>query len=214
MNKVKLYRLVLLLSIISNLVVGVIIFVSPDSFTSFAGQPNAFPDTWPRHWGAQLWAINFLYLPGYRDPLKHRWPNWMGIVDPPDVRSILLQSGRRLCSDGNLGRRVGPSAALHIFAGCAKRGACFALITSERDVSNTGCSTRRTHRPLSTYRVFHSAMCVARNDRALRQGAAGRSRSAETIAVSLPPISRTVIGSGEPRRDDVCDHAMSQCIRM
>ena len=80
MNKVKLYRLVLLLSIISNLVVGVIIFVSPDSFTSFAGQPNAFPDTWPRHWGAQLWAINFLYLPGYRDPLKHRWPNWMGIV--------------------------------------------------------------------------------------------------------------------------------------
>jgi len=80
MNKVKLYRLVLLLSIISNLVVGVIIFVSPDSFTSFAGQPNAFPDTWPRHWGAQLWAINFLYLPGYRDPLKHRWPNWTGIV--------------------------------------------------------------------------------------------------------------------------------------
>jgi hypothetical protein len=80
MNKVKLYRLVLLLSIISNLVVGVIIFVSPDSFTSFAGQPSAFPDTWPRHWGAQLWAINFLYLPGYRDPLKHRWPNWMGIV--------------------------------------------------------------------------------------------------------------------------------------
>lgn len=57
-----------------------IIFVSPDSFTSFAGQPNAFPDTWPRHWGAQLWAINFLYLPGYRDPLKHRWPNWMGIA--------------------------------------------------------------------------------------------------------------------------------------
>jgi hypothetical protein len=80
MSKVKLYRLVLLLSIISNLVVGVIIFVSPDSFTSFAGQPEAFPKTWPRHWGAQLWAINFLYLPGYRDPVRHRWPNWMGII--------------------------------------------------------------------------------------------------------------------------------------
>jgi hypothetical protein len=58
----------------------VIIFVSPDSFTSFAGQPDAFPDTWPRHWGAQLWAINFLYLPGYRDPMRHRWPNWTGII--------------------------------------------------------------------------------------------------------------------------------------
>jgi hypothetical protein len=80
MNRLKLYRLVLLLSIVSNLVVGVIIFVSPDAFTSFAGQPDAFPSTWPRHWGAQLWAINFLYLPGYRDPLTHRWPNWMGIV--------------------------------------------------------------------------------------------------------------------------------------
>jgi hypothetical protein len=59
MNKVKVYRAVLLLSIISNLVVGVIIFVSPDTFANFAGQPEAFPKTWPRHWGAQLWAINF-----------------------------------------------------------------------------------------------------------------------------------------------------------
>lgn len=80
MDKVKLYRAVLLLSIVMNLVVGVIIFVSPDSFTNFAGQPEAFPKTWPRHWGAQLWAINFLYMPGYKDPLRNRWPNWMGIV--------------------------------------------------------------------------------------------------------------------------------------
>lgn len=80
MDKVKLYRALLLLSIVMNLVVGVIIFVSPDSFTNFAGQPEAFPKTWPRHWGAQLWAINFLYLPGYKDPLRNRWPNWMGIV--------------------------------------------------------------------------------------------------------------------------------------
>ena len=80
MSRLKIYRLVLLTSIVSNLVVGVIIFVTPDAFTSFAGQPEAFPKTWPRHWGAQLWAINFLYMPGYRDPLTHRWPNWCGIV--------------------------------------------------------------------------------------------------------------------------------------
>jgi hypothetical protein len=80
MSALKIYRLVLIISIVMNLVVGVIIFVSPDSFTNFAGQPEAFPKTWPRHWGAQLWAINFLYLPGYRDPLKQRWPNWMGII--------------------------------------------------------------------------------------------------------------------------------------
>jgi hypothetical protein len=80
MNTLKLYRLVLFVSIALNLIVGVIIFVSPDTFTNFAGQPPASPDTWPRHWGAQLWAINFLYMPGYRDPVVHRWPNWCGIV--------------------------------------------------------------------------------------------------------------------------------------
>lgn len=80
MSRLKVYRLVLLISIVMNLVVGVIIFVAPDMFTNFAGQPEAFPKTWPRHWGAQLWAINFLYLPGLRDPLKNRWPNWSGII--------------------------------------------------------------------------------------------------------------------------------------
>jgi hypothetical protein len=80
MSPVKRYKVVLLLSILMNLAVGVIIFVSPDSFTRFAGQPDAFPSAWPRHWGMQLWAIDFLYLPGYHDPPGHRWPNWCGIV--------------------------------------------------------------------------------------------------------------------------------------
>jgi hypothetical protein len=80
MGKLKRYRIVLLISIVLNLVVGVWIFVSPDTFTGLLGQAPASPSTWPRHWGAQLWAINFLYLPGYRDPLVNRWPNWCGIV--------------------------------------------------------------------------------------------------------------------------------------
>ena len=57
-----------------------LICVRPDIFTGLLGQPAAVPDTWPRHWGAQLWASNFLYLGGYRDPIVHRWPNWCGIV--------------------------------------------------------------------------------------------------------------------------------------
>ena len=79
MNAVKRYRLLLALSILLNLVAGVIIFTSPDSFTRFAGQPDAYPKAWPRHWGMQLWAINFLYFPGYWNP-QDRWPNWCGIV--------------------------------------------------------------------------------------------------------------------------------------
>ena len=80
MSKLKLYRFVLFVSIALNLIVGVFILVAPDAFTNFAGQPMAFPKTWPRHWGMQLWAINFLYLPGWKNPVGHQWPNWMGII--------------------------------------------------------------------------------------------------------------------------------------
>ena len=76
---VKRYRLFLLLSIVANLAAGVIILFWPDSFTNFAGQPLARPDAWPRHWGMQLWAINLLYLPGYKNPVENRYVNWLGI---------------------------------------------------------------------------------------------------------------------------------------
>ena len=93
MSKLKLYRSVLLLSIIANLVVGVFIFISPDGFTNFAGQPMASPSTWPRHWGMQLWAIDFLYLPGLQDPEQNRWPNWMGIVIRFTFSAFFLSQG-------------------------------------------------------------------------------------------------------------------------
>jgi len=92
-NPLTLYRRALLLSIVLNLVVGVVIFVAPDFFASVAGQPEAFPKTWPRHWGAQLWAINLLYLPGYREPLLHRWPNWMGIIIRLTFAAFFLSQG-------------------------------------------------------------------------------------------------------------------------
>ena len=79
-GSVKAYRVMLAVSIIANLLVGVFIFLWPDAFASIAGQPEAFPKAWPRHWGMQLWAINFLYLPGFWNPEQNRWPNWMGIL--------------------------------------------------------------------------------------------------------------------------------------
>jgi len=80
MTAAKVYKALLLVSILSNLAVGLIIFLAPDVFTRVAGQPDAFPKAWPRHWGMQLWAIDFLYLPGFWDPERQRWPNWCGIV--------------------------------------------------------------------------------------------------------------------------------------
>lgn len=73
------YRAVLMISIVLNLVVGTFILIMPNAFTSLLNQPEASPTTWPSHWGAQLWAINLLYLPGYWNPQQNRWPNWCGI---------------------------------------------------------------------------------------------------------------------------------------
>jgi hypothetical protein len=79
-SAVTIYRAVLGVSIVANLIVGVFIFGWPDAFAHVMGQPEAFPKGWPRHWGMQLWAINLLYLPGFWDPEQNRWPNWLGIA--------------------------------------------------------------------------------------------------------------------------------------
>jgi hypothetical protein len=77
---IKRYRFVLMVSIVLNVAVAFFIIFTPDTFTNLLNQPDAFPTTWPRHWGFQLLAINGLYLPGFWNPVRHRWPNWCGIV--------------------------------------------------------------------------------------------------------------------------------------
>jgi hypothetical protein len=77
---IRRYRAVLIVSIVLNVAVGFFIMFAPDAFTGLLNQPDAFPTAWPRHWGFQLLAINALYMPGFWDPLRHRWPNWCGIV--------------------------------------------------------------------------------------------------------------------------------------
>ena len=78
-NAIRRYRFVLMASIVLNVAVAFFIIFSPDGFTNLLQQPDAFPKAWPRHWGFQLLAINGLYLPGFRDPVRNRWPNWCGI---------------------------------------------------------------------------------------------------------------------------------------
>ena len=79
-KSVRLYRLVLISSILLNIAVGFFILLFPETFARLLDQPQPSPDTWPRHWGAQLLAINLLYMPGYWAPQTHRWPNWLGIA--------------------------------------------------------------------------------------------------------------------------------------
>ena len=50
-KSLRLFRTVLMTSIVLNVTVGVLIMFWPDAFTTPLGQPEAFADTWPRHWG-------------------------------------------------------------------------------------------------------------------------------------------------------------------
>jgi hypothetical protein len=79
-RRVAVYRTVLGISIALNILVGIFILLAPDRFAVLLGQPAPSPETWPRHWGAQLIAINLLYSPGFRDPIHNRFVNYLGIL--------------------------------------------------------------------------------------------------------------------------------------
>ena len=79
-SRLSVYKRVLTVSIVLNLIVGVFILCWPGAYTALLNMPDAYPATWPRHWGAQLIAINLLYLPGLWFPIKHRYPNILGIL--------------------------------------------------------------------------------------------------------------------------------------
>jgi len=76
-----------------NVAVGFYIMFAPASFTNLLQQPDAFPATWARHWGFQLLAINGLYMPGFWDPVRNRWPNWCGIVIRVTFALFFLSQG-------------------------------------------------------------------------------------------------------------------------
>jgi hypothetical protein len=79
-SRLAIYKRVLKISILLNLVIGVFIFCRPDAYTMLLNMPDAYPATWPRHWGAQLIAINLLYLPGLWFPIENRYPNVLGVL--------------------------------------------------------------------------------------------------------------------------------------
>jgi hypothetical protein len=90
---VQRYRAVLFVSIVTNVVSAVVFLLWPDVLPNALNQPEVFPKTWPRYVGAELLAINFLYLPGYWDPQTHQWPNWCGIVIRLTVALFFFSQG-------------------------------------------------------------------------------------------------------------------------
>ena len=118
------YRAVLMVSIVLNVAVGFFIMFAPGAFTALLHQPDAFPTAWPRHWGFQLLAINALYMPGFWDPVRHRWPNWCGIVIRGVFSLFFLSQG-----DGFV-----PMAIYDGTSGLALLLAYLPVVTSAQDI--------------------------------------------------------------------------------
>ena len=93
-HSITVYRIVMGISIVLNILVGIFILLWPDTFASVLGQPQPSPQTWPRHWGAQLLAINLLYLPGFADPVRNRFVNYLGIIIRLSFAVFFFTQGR------------------------------------------------------------------------------------------------------------------------
>jgi hypothetical protein len=86
-------QVLLLISILLNLMVGAIIFVSPTRSRGFGRQPDAFPKAWPRHGGCSCGRSTFSICRVIGIPRFHRWPNWCGIVIRLMFSAFFLSQG-------------------------------------------------------------------------------------------------------------------------
>ena len=93
-RRLRSYRTLFLISILGNLVVCLWCIFCPVGFARFLHQPDPFPEAWPRVWGATLLGLHLVYVPGLRNPLFYRWPNWSSIAIKFFMTVIFISSGR------------------------------------------------------------------------------------------------------------------------
>jgi hypothetical protein len=92
-SRLRAYRVLFLISILGNVVIGCWCIFDPVEFAHHLGQPDPYPVGWPRVWGATLLGLQFVYLPGLLNPLFYRWPNWSSIAIKFFMTIIFLVSG-------------------------------------------------------------------------------------------------------------------------
>lgn len=92
-GRLRTYRVLFVISILGNLVVCFWCVFDPVGFARLVFQPDPFPQSWPRVWGATLLGLHVVYWPGLRNPLFYRWPNWSSIGIKFFMTIIFLSSG-------------------------------------------------------------------------------------------------------------------------
>jgi hypothetical protein len=73
------YQCILGFNMFLHLVIGLGCIFLPYFVSSSLGLPPPVPKGWIMGWGATLILVTALYIPGLRDPLGTRYPNWCGV---------------------------------------------------------------------------------------------------------------------------------------
>ena len=74
------YRVLFVVSIVINTLVGLYGLFCPVSLARLLMLPDPFPDAWVRLWAVTLLGLQLVYVPGARNPVFYRWPNWSSIA--------------------------------------------------------------------------------------------------------------------------------------
>lgn len=75
------YRRALRMALVVDAVIGLWGLLAPTSFSSLLGEAAlGAARGWVSAWGALLLAFAVLHIPGLLDPVRHRWPNVVGLA--------------------------------------------------------------------------------------------------------------------------------------
>lgn len=74
------FRRVLGINLILHVVIGVAAVLAPRWLSGLVGLSETLQPGWVSAWGGMVLLVTALYLPGYREPLRARWPNVVGIA--------------------------------------------------------------------------------------------------------------------------------------
>ena len=92
-NRLRVYRVLFLISIVVNVIIGLWCIFNPVGFAQLVLGLDPYPEAWPRVWGATVLGLQLVYVPGLRNPLFYRWPNWSSIAIKFFLGIIFVSAG-------------------------------------------------------------------------------------------------------------------------
>jgi hypothetical protein len=89
----RIYQILFGIGLIANMLIGLWCIFDPVGVAHLVLQIDPYPQMWPRIWGATLFALQVVCIPGVFNPLFYRWPNWSSIAIKIVMTIIFLTAG-------------------------------------------------------------------------------------------------------------------------